>query len=260
MFRRPMILAAFVAIGLLGSSARADVTVSITEHGVTSTATLATGSPTTPGGVSGAMSFTLPDYTISFLSGKEVQTGTGASALSFLQSSTVSVTNTSGATGQLLAITITGNGFTAPTIPPAISIAGSSAFSATVTTLTAPGSMALTSSVQQAVVSPPLGGFTPQTITLTPPAPPTQSLSAPVDNTTITALTPIGPGSTFSIAEAVGLTLNEKGDTVNFVGTTTLSGVPPVVHHIPEPSTMALAGLGGLGLIGYGLRRRARGA
>ena len=38
---------------------------------------------------------------------------------------------------------------------------------------------------------------------------------------------------------------------INYSSATTLTSVP-----VPEPSTMAIAGLGALDMIGYGLRRR----
>jgi hypothetical protein len=57
-------------------------------------------------------------------------------------------------------------------------------------------------------------------------------------------------GSTFSLTQLFAITL-AAGDAASFTLSTTVT--PSVV---PEPSTMALAGLGALGLIGYGLRRR----
>lgn len=58
-------------------------------------------------------------------------------------------------------------------------------------------------------------------------------------------------GRTLSIltARGGGLTMDLEG--INYSSATTLTSVP-----VPEPSTMAIAGLGALDMIGYGLRRR----
>jgi hypothetical protein len=65
--------------------------------------------------------------------------------------------------------------------------------------------------------------------------------------------------SNFSMTQQLLMTLG-AGDQASFTITTSSipSGGPTNV--VPEPSTMALAGLGALGLIGYGLRRKARSA
>ena len=57
--------------------------------------------------------------------------------------------------------------------------------------------------------------------------------------------------SGFTIQETLAVTLNVKLDQMNYSSATTLTSVP-----VPEPSTMAIAGLGALDMIGYGLRRR----
>jgi hypothetical protein len=63
---------------------------------------------------------------------------------------------------------------------------------------------------------------------------------------TLTSLT-----TTFSLTSVA--TLHFTGaTTLNYTTSLGLTQVAPV----PEPSTMAIAGLGGLGLVGYGLRRR----
>jgi len=68
--------------------------------------------------------------------------------------------------------------------------------------------------------------------------------------------------SLYALSSITTVTMFEaasKHTQVNTQGTTTVDGLD--VASVPEPSTMALAGLGALGLIGYGLRRRkAQGA
>ena len=54
---------------------------------------------------------------------------------------------------------------------------------------------------------------------------------------------------TYSLTEQFAITL-PAGGIIDF---TTATQVTPAV---PEPSTFAIAGLGALGLIGYGIRRR----
>jgi len=68
-------------------------------------------------------------------------------------------------------------------------------------------------------------------------------------------------GSTFSLTQELSITLG-AGDKANLTITTSLApGVGGQSIPTPEPSSFAIAGLGALGMIGYGLRRRkAQGA
>jgi hypothetical protein len=82
----------------------------------------------------------------------------------------------------------------------------------------------------------------------------------------------VGPGTTSDILFIGTLATNKMDGTVgvqdggnqtNGPGHNTPFSFQPVIGTIgivPEPSSMALAGLGALGLIGYGLRRKALGA
>jgi len=55
-------------------------------------------------------------------------------------------------------------------------------------------------------------------------------------------------GATYPLSSTLTLTAGDSAN-INVNGSTTVTAVP-------EPSTMAIAGLGALGMIGYGLRRR----
>jgi len=97
-------------------------------------------------------------------------------------------------------------------------------------------------------------------------------------STTTTGLTGTGPISATAVGSASGLVSQSipnpapgsytLSQTVVLTNLTTLGTSIPVVYSgtssvvaIPEPSTMAIAGIGALGMIGYGIRRRkARGA
>jgi len=87
-------------------------------------------------------------------------------------------------------------------------------------------------------------------------------------NADLQALATAGGGNgvvaiTFNFANLINITLGTLADqpltTTSFAGTISASGVN--ITSVPEPSSFAIAGLGALGMIGYGLRRRkAQGA
>ena len=175
---------------------------------------------------------TTADYEIDILGGRADQLPSPSELLS----SAVSVTNTTGVSGKTLTISITGTGFTAPTAPP--DVTALSHLGGTVSAGSTGDSLSLTSSViPAAFVSP----FTPQTASFSGPG------SFSNDQTqTITSLPSVG--TSFAMVQLLTITLNGEGDTTNYSSSLTLT--------TPEPSSLVLAGLGGLGLIGYGLRRR----
>jgi hypothetical protein len=81
------------------------------------------------------------------------------------------------------------------------------------------------------------------------------SLSLPNPQASVLMSAPVTSTGTYSFSQSVtvtGLTTvaGPPNPAVNITGTSTVAGV------VPEPSSMALAGLGALGFIGYGLRRR----
>ncbi|HKM56048.1 MAG TPA: PEP-CTERM sorting domain-containing protein [Isosphaeraceae bacterium] len=67
-------------------------------------------------------------------------------------------------------------------------------------------------------------------------------------------------GSYFSLTQALAITLG-AGNQANLTIITNLNPGEGTQAIVPEPSTLAIAGLGALGMMGYGLRRRkAQGA
>ena len=56
------------------------------------------------------------------------------------------------------------------------------------------------------------------------------------------------PAGSYTLGQTLTLTGLNSGASANFGGTSSVA--------VPEPSTLTIAGIGGLGLIGYGLRRR----
>jgi len=231
MIRKPIALAAaLVAIGLVGTSARADLIVTVQEDsGPIQTFTTA-GSPSSnltllQGTV------TTADYSIKILGAEANQSASGLFAE--LTSATTSVTNTTGSSGHVLNITIEGTLYTNPL--GAVSVNSQVG-----------GSVTQTSSTNyltyQSFVN---GAGLPQQ------SPSINTISS--YNSDMNGNFSI-PTSPFNVGEAISIELNSKGDKVNYSASTSLQSVP-------EPSSLALAGLGALGMIGYGLRRReARGA
>jgi hypothetical protein len=166
-----------------------------------------------------------------------------------LQTNTVNVNNNSSGTATVtLLVTGSGYSFGGSSVPPTgsanYSVSGtggapfngatdSASFTGTV------GSTTLTPNPSNGSISG-SGNFT-SNYTFTTPSSPLQNVnlgSAP-----------------FSIGEKITITLG-AGDTAQF--TETIGAFPNAVPPpgVPEPSTLALAGLGTLGFVAYGLRRR----
>jgi len=240
MSRSSIVLATLVAISLLGTSALAQGTlvVSVQEDGGAVQQFPIAGSLAGSGLITGSFIVNTADYQIAVLGGQAQQ-----NAISEVLSSTTSITNETGdqngGIGHTLVITITATGFTAPITPPPI--AALSHIGGTVAVVdTSTGSPSAGNALTfLSTVVPGVPSFTPQTpgITSAGSFKNDQSL-------TITSLT-----QPFTISEQLTVTMFSKNDQINYSSSTTLTAVP-------EPSTMAIAGLGGLALAGYGLRRR----
>jgi hypothetical protein len=152
-------------------------------------------------------------------------------------SSTTFTLNNDSAVSHTLDIVLTGTGFTLASHDVAtFSVSGSSS------AYTVGKDSTTDSSTINGTAIPPSGGLT----------------GVPVSNgsTTSYSWTP-GPSSsnfsftntsTFSIGQTLDVTLGGNDSVTLTINTTVVA--------TPEPSTMAIAGLGALGMIGYGLRRR----
>jgi len=242
LIRMPLALTALLAISLLGTSARADLIVQVGEDGGPLTTVIditgAAGQPVND--PASSLNTTTTDFRLNGLGGEANQfvtvVGLATTTTSEVSSSATSVTNMSAAT-HTLNIVITGTGFTAPTALPSISLSSSIGGSTSATRPTD------TLTFQSYVAG----------LTYTPAQTPGigASLSSYNDSKSgaITSLT-----APFSVSETVNIKLG-AGDGLNFSAHTSLQQTL-VSSAVPEPSSLAIAGLGALGMIGYGLRRR----
>jgi len=166
----------------------------------------------------------------------------GTSALSKLLSNTLDIINNDTATHSIL-IAYGAQDFTKPTTPPSIVV--NSHVGGSVVVSDPANLLTFQSYVDQANGLGHLG--IPGTYTTGP-----QAVDATKGSFSSDASTLISPlSATFSISQLLSITLS-GGSELNTADNTTLTPTP-------EPSTLAIAGLGVLGLIGYGIRRR-RGA
>jgi len=172
----------------------------------------------------------------------------GTAGQAELETQTVTLADVNGATHQVT-ISSSDTNWTKPTTPP--SLTATSTLGGTSTTAGASG---LT---EQSYVDPNNGqNSTPATYTTGLQSTYTSAGNVGSGGTTSFALatgtTPITTlGSGFSMTTVAAVTLTGSAN-VNWVSTLELAPVP-------EPSSMAIAGLGALGMIGYGLRRRKAG-
>jgi len=179
----------------------------------------------------------------------------GASNGSFLFNATTNVANNTAST-VTVAVEVTETGFSMPTGPGNLN---GTVGSVTVFQTNEFGNSATaTFSNTWGALDPGNGAFTPTNQTNSYGAGPlTASGGATTngpDGTLSYSGNPFTAGSSYSMTVANTVQVSSNATSTDKVNLTyTPSGTSGVV---PEPSTMALAGLGALGLIGYGLRRR----
>jgi len=225
-------LAAVAGLSLLGTTpAHALVTIQA------STASNMSGAVTlgVPGANFSSFTGSFGGVTIVALSGASNSSGTPS--LAEVLSATLNLRNTN-STSRTIYLTIGDTGFMSPTAPPPILVDSFIGGSRT-------GSVGFTfqsfidaSNAQNSITSP----------LFTAP----QIFAAGSGSFSNDAFLTINTlGSPYSITEYLCVTL-AGNSSINFGGRTDLTPTP-------EPSSMAIAGLGALGLIGYGIRRR-RGA
>jgi hypothetical protein len=168
----------------------------------------------------------------------------GSPTLSKLVGTDLDITNT-GSSTQTVYITLGDTGFTSPVAPPSVQLL--SHIGGTVVVGDSDNALTYWSYVNNG----PAGGQN-STAGLTPGAQmPDVTATGSFRNDLSLLLSSLTSG--YSLTERFAITLG-AGQDINFASSTTLQSVP-------EPSTLVLAGLGALGMVGYGLRRRkARGA
>lgn len=237
----PMVVAAGLMVGGMATPARADLEILLSRDGTSWTKVAQN-----PSGTAASYSSkNFGGFNISVLS--DDSNSPGSAGLAYLEGASVHVTNNNSNTASLY-IKLSDTGFTSPQTPANIVFDSQIGGSVTV----GGNSNAL---IYQSFVDPNNGqatlvGFT--TGAQTPNITGTSSTGQPQrsysDDRSI--LVTAGLHSTYSITEYFQITLN-KGSQVGFQSSTNLSALSP------EPSSLVLAGLGTLGLVGYRLRRRA---
>jgi hypothetical protein len=199
--------------------------------------------------VASAASGTSVSYTNTSFSGFSISAlatssdSPGTPTFADITGSTVSIQNNNAGTASLY-ITLGDTGFTGP-LAPTGSVTVTTNVGATVVTGSSANLLSFNSYVNNgpsAAQNATSGSTTAQSLNIT-------TVGAPATSTTF-SVSPLASG--FSLTERYQITLG-AGSQINFSSTTLLTKGPSFV---PEPSRLAIAGLGALGFIGNGLRRR----
>jgi hypothetical protein len=236
-------LAIFSIVGLATPSASAQVTLSYTVDGGASTGLTSGTAATGSGGIGSPTSGGI-GYTITATS-----TDTAASGSS-LTTTTIDISNT-GTNVETITFVVTGTGYsfngTATTNQPllanlVIDGATGSAGSGDTDSITVSSMIQSTSlGSATATLTGPTGGLGANYGSFNPALPASVSATA--------------SGGTFSLSQTVSITLN-AGDKADLgILSQAIQGTP-TTSVVPEPSSVTLLGLGALGMIGFGLRRR----
>jgi len=217
--------------------------------------TLDVGASTTTGpidlGSGGSSSAVNSNFNYTVSSSSPLNTG-GATGNSTLGTNTLTLNNSSSVT-DTLDITVSGTGFlagvTGGTLFVNFSMGGSGGPASTAKDSTTGSSwIDFTNTLfgTQHAITPnqtivPTGNSTGTTVSYTNATSPTLAFAIP------------SGAPPWAMTQLLAITLG-AGDFANLTITTGGFTTPP--NTVPEPSTLAIAGLGGLGLIGFGLRRR----
>jgi len=240
--KRVSAIAMMAAILALGTArpARANLQIQLSKTGLAGSYTTVAST-----GSGGTVAFNSSNWNGSGFAIKTLATDSnspGDPGLAFLDGSATSLTNVTSST-KTLYIKLGDTGWTSPTAPPGFLLFESS-IGGTVGVAKPANSLVFQSYVDPADGQNSTAGFT------TGPQTPAITATGPFGSSASTSLFNLGPG--YSMTQLYIVTLGAGGK-IGFNATTTLT-------LLPEPSSLAIAGLGGLGLLGFGLRRRPKGA
>ncbi len=231
-------LAILSVLSLATPSASANITLTYTASADASTNS--TGSPATNSLITGAQTVGNFSYSIQAFTNDPAGGFTTNPGSSTLSQTTFTAVNHA-LTVDTLVISLTGAGYTLTgPLQANFSVSGSSS------THSAADQTIASSSINATAITTPAGTTITGTVTGVGSQPYSwNGVSSPLGNSNELFITPSG---TFSESQVLTIKLG-AGDSVTLTENTTAVAVP-------EPSSMAIAGLGALGLIGYGIRRR----
>ena len=231
-------LAALAAALVLGvcAPARADLEIQLSTNGTSYTKV--DSKPSGSVALYGLPSATFGGITFQVLNTISDSPGGGSSAS--LMGGATSVSNLTSKT-QTVYIKLGDTGYTTPKTPPGF-IQLVSSVGGAVSVPNKANALVFQSYIDPANGQNSLAGFTPGSQTPGISGTPVQSFN----NSTLSTISHLA--TTYSVTEFLKITLGARS-AFNFSASTTVSLVP-------EPSSLAIAGLGMLGMIGYGIRRR----